>query len=164
MESMFKEPNESKIKTDGKHILIVDDDVNMLRSMEFILEAAGFEVSTGKDGKEGLEKILAARPSGQRIDLLISDIQMPGLSGLQLIDELRRRSIRMPVLVVTAYGDSELRREVMKRGGALLSKPFNDENFVQIVFWILEKNGNGSDPPRTKNEGESDRTPKEEIS
>src|SRR5512135_731130 len=98
-----------------KHILIVDDDLNILRSMEFILEAADFEVSAGRNGQEALEKIKLAA-NHPPVDLLITDIQMPGLSGLQLIDEVQRMNLSIPVLVITAYGDQKLRRELAQRG------------------------------------------------
>lgn len=125
---------------DRKHILVVDDDLNMLRSMEFILEAADFRVTTGRNGKDGLEKILTAR-GHQAVDLLITDVQMPGLTGVQLIDELQRLNIALPLLVITAYGDQKLKSELARRGCPhCLDKPFNDEKLLQEVFRILGAN------------------------
>ena len=122
-----------------KHILVVDDDLNMLRSMEFILEAADFDVSTARNGREGLEKIMVARDRHQTIDLLITDIQMPVLTGVQLIDELHRMNLSLPVLAVTAYGDQKLKNELARRGCAyFLDKPFDDERFIRNVSTILE--------------------------
>jgi len=139
-----------------KHILMVDDDVNTLRSMEFILEAADLEVTTGTNGEEALQTILSRQKARPPIDLLITDVQMGGLSGIQLIDELHRRNIFMPILVVTAYGESKLRKELAKRGCPhCLDKPFNDEDLIQTVFQILGKNGKGSDPLQMKNEPRS---------
>ena len=73
-----------------KHILVADDERNILHGLEFILEAANYKVTTAADGQEAFEQILAAKESYSPIDLLITDIRMPGLTGLQLIDELNR--------------------------------------------------------------------------
>ena len=125
---------------DRKHILVVDNDLNMLRSMEFILEAADFKVTTGRNGREGFEKIISARDH-QAVDLLITDVQMPGWTGVQLIDELKRLNIALPLLVITAYGDQKLKRELARRGCShCLDKPFNDEKLLQEVFRILGTN------------------------
>ena len=125
---------------DRKHILVVDDDLNMLRSMEFILEAADFKVTTGRNGREGFEKIISARDH-QAVDLLITDVQMPGWTGVQLIDELKRLNIALPLLVITAYGDQKLKSELARRGCShCLDKPFNDEKLLQEVFRILGTN------------------------
>jgi len=145
---------------DRKHILLVDDDLNLLRSLEFILEAADFRVTTEANRQKALEKvILAGKDQAKSIDLLITDIQMPGLTGLQLIDELCRLSFSVPVLVITAYGDSKLKKELSRRGGLYcLDKPFYEENLIQEVFRILGKNidlaGNNY-----QGEGEMEKTP-----
>ncbi len=126
---------------DRKHILLVDDDLNLLRSMEFILEAADFRVSTETDGRRALEKLVRCeKEKADPIDLLITDIQMPGLTGLQLIDELRRRNLSLPVLVITGYGDSQLREGLLRRGCPdCLDKPFGEETLVEEVFRIFGK-------------------------
>jgi DNA-binding response OmpR family regulator len=125
-----------------KHILLVDDDLNLLHSLEFILEAADFRVTAETNGQKALEKAIAARNDKiSPIDLLITDIQMPGLSGLQLIDELRRMNLSVPVLVITAYGDSKLRESLMRRGiHYCLDKPFHEEKLIEEVFRILGRN------------------------
>ena len=99
-----------------KHILVADDEQNALLTMQFILEVADYSVTTAKDGKEALSKILEARKGSKPVDLLITDIQMPGLTGLELMDELNRLRIDVPVLAVTGYGASELVTELMNKG------------------------------------------------
>ncbi len=122
-----------------KHILVLDDDLNLRRSLEFILEAADFRVTSEGDSRKALEKVLSTRDgSAGSIDLLITDIQMPGLTGLQLIDELRRRAFTMPVLVITGYGDARLREALKTRGcNSCLDKPFDEEKLIEEVFRIL---------------------------
>ena len=127
---------------DRKHILLVDDDLNLLHSLEFILEAADFRITTETNGQKALEKvILTGNDKASPIDLIITDIQMPGLSGLELIDELRRMKFSIPVLVITAYGDSKLKKELSRRGCPYcLDKPFYEEKLIQEVFRILGRN------------------------
>ena len=88
-----------------------------------------------------LEKVTGTRnDKANSIDLLITDIQMPGLTGLQLIDELRRMNFSVPVLVITAYGDSKLREGLMRQGRVYcLDKPFYEEKLIEEVFKILGK-------------------------
>jgi len=131
----------------GKRVLIVDDDLNLLRSMEFILVAAGFGVSAGRNGREALEMLRAA---GERppLDLLITDIQMPGLTGVQLIEEVRRVSPRLPILVITAFGDRKLMGELAERGCPhYLDKPFDEEMLLEQAYAILEDGAGGSKRP-----------------
>lgn len=126
---------------DRKHVLLVDDDLHLLHSLEFILEAADFRVTAETNGEKALEKIIVGgNDKTNPIDLLITDIQMPSLTGLQLIDELRRMNFSMPVLVITAYGDSKLKKELACREGCYcLDKPFSEEKMIREVFRILGK-------------------------
>ena len=129
MENMAKE-----------HILVVDDEQNMRNTLAFILEAASYQVTTAAEGREALEEILAARENGRPVDLLITDIRLPGLTGLQLIDELNYLKIKIPVLVITAYGDRSLFLELMRTGCAdYLDKPFDYKELVKRVDSLMEK-------------------------
>ena len=134
-----------------RHILIIDDDLNLLRSMEFILETADFEVSAERNGREALEKI-KINPDHPPLDLLITDIQMPGLTGLQLIDEIHRLNISIPILVITAYGGQKLIKELRQRGCQYyLDKPFDEEKLIKKVLTIF--GGKGAGPMRLDMDG-----------
>ena len=129
MENMAKE-----------HILIVDDEQNMLNTLAFIVEAANYRVTTATEGREALEEILAARERGRPIDLLITDIRLPGLTGLQLMDELNYLKIKIPVLVITAYRDRSMFLELMRIGCSdYLDKPFDYKELVKRVDLLVEK-------------------------
>ena len=129
MENMVKE-----------HILVVDDEQNMRNTLAFILETANYQVTTAAEGREALEEILAARETGHPIDLLITDIRLPGLTGLQLIDELNYLKITIPVLVITAYGDRSLFLELIRTGCAdYLDKPFDCKELVRRVNLLMAK-------------------------
>jgi CheY-like chemotaxis protein len=122
------------------HILVVDDEQNMLLTMQFILEVAGYRITTAEDGQEALERILKARSNGNPVELLITDIQMPRLTGMELIDELNRQEIGIPVLVITGYGDEQMITELASKGcDEYLDKPFDDEDLVERVVNLLER-------------------------
>ena len=129
MENMAKE-----------HILVVDDEQNMRNTLAFILETANYQVTTAAEGREALEEILAARENGRPVDLLITDFRLPGLTGLQLIDELNYLKVKIPVLVITAYGNRSLFLELMRTGCAdYLDKPFDYKELVKRVDSLVEK-------------------------
>ena len=129
MENMAKE-----------HILVVDDEQNMRNTLAFILETANYHVTTAAEGRSALEEILAAREGNRPVDLLITDMRLPGLTGLQLIDELNYLKIKIPVLVITAYGDRALLLELERTGCAdYLDKPFDYKELVRRVDSLMEK-------------------------
>ena len=122
------------------HILIVDDDQHTLRSMEFVLEAANHKVTATADSQEAMEKIASARNSGCPVELLITEIQMPGLNGLELIGELNQHNIDLPTLVISAYSNQDLQFELVRLGyDNLLVKPFDEEVLVGRVTELLEQ-------------------------
>ena len=123
-----------------EHILVVDDEQNMRNTLAFILETANYHVTTAAEGRSALEEILAAREGDRPVDLLITDMRLPGLTGLQLIDELNYLKIKIPVLVITAYGDRSLLLELERTGCAdYLDKPFDYKELVRRVDSLMEK-------------------------
>jgi len=122
-----------------RHILIADDELNMLRSLEFILEVGGYKVTGVKNGQDALDKILNANNSESPIDLIITDIQMPGLNGLELIDELERLRLDIPVFVITAYGSMDLAKTLRDKGNIeCIDKPIDDEDLLSRVHILFE--------------------------
>jgi len=115
-------------------VLVVDDDKNTLQSLDFILTAAGFDVLTATDGQSALARIRSGIGTPGSVRLLITDIQIPGHSGLELIDEIHRMRIGLPVLVITAYRDRHLEDELQSRGCTeVLDKPLDEERLIGRV-------------------------------
>lgn len=100
-------------------ILLLDDDTHIRRVIELHLRKQGHEVATGKDGREGLESL-----ARERFDLIITDLKMPHVSGLDLLAAMQDRGITTPAIVLTAFASIETAVEAMKRGASdFISKP-----------------------------------------
>jgi len=120
----------------SKRVLLCDDEVHIIRAAEFKLARAGFEVECVSDGQFGWEAIERKTP-----DMLITDCQMPRLSGLQLIERVRSNPATkdLPVMMLTAKG-FELSPEEMARQWNVLeiiAKPFSPRDLLRRVEEIL---------------------------
>jgi two-component system chemotaxis response regulator CheY len=117
-----------------KHLLIVDDSATMLMSLKSALEIAGFQVTTAGDGEQALGKITA----GVKPDLVITDINMPRMDGLQLIQNIRRVLRFVPILALTTESQ-QTKRDEAKRLGATgwLVKPVASADLVKVIKQVL---------------------------
>jgi len=112
-------------------ILIVEDEEKLRRVVLLHLEAAGFEV----DGASSAEQAL---PLATVADLVITDLRLPGMDGLQLIQQLQERGIQAAVLVITAHGSVETAVQAMKLGAAdFLQKPFSLDHLTTVVQKVM---------------------------
>jgi two-component system NtrC family response regulator len=115
-------------------ILVVDDELNYLTVMEALLEEAGYEVITAGSG---LEAIKIAGDSD--LDLVLTDMKMPKMSGIELLDEMRRLYPDLPVIIMTAYGTVEKAVTAMKKGAFdYILKPFKNEEILVTIAKALE--------------------------
>ncbi len=121
-----------------QHILVVDDEPAILCTLSFVLKHAGYRVTQARDGREALTAILKTRKNTRPYDLLLTDIQMPKMTGIELIDELNRREIRLPVFVVSGLNDSELRQRLSRMGCVdFLVKPYDFRKLVKRIQGTL---------------------------
>ncbi len=112
-----------------ERILIVDDEKNYLVVLDALLGEAGYDVLTAQNGATALS-ILAE----DEVDLMVTDMRMPGMSGLELIGELRARHPDTQVIVMTAYGTVENAVEAMKLGAVdYIMKPFENQELLLTV-------------------------------
>lgn len=121
---------EQKAKT-SQHsvVLIADDDASLRRVLEFQLREAGYDVLAAADGLVALEAFTA-----NQVDCLITDLRMPGLSGLELLRRTRAVNPDVPVIVITAFGEIETAVEAMRAGAFdYITKPFNREQILLTV-------------------------------
>ncbi len=106
---------------------VIDDDDAMRDSLEFLLRAAKIDVRT----YESATSFLAA---GDVTGCIVTDVRMPGMSGVDLLRQLKARGSTMPAIVITGHGDIQLAVEAMKVGAVdFLEKPFDDEVFLATI-------------------------------
>src|SRR5512139_373624 len=116
-------------------ILFIDDDPAGREVALFNLRKAGYEVAAAPDGSEGL-KAFAASP----FDLVITDLKMPGVSGMEVLRSVRGRAPDVPVLVITAFGNVETAVAAMKEGAYdFIGKPFHRDQLLLAVSKALER-------------------------
>jgi CheY-like chemotaxis protein len=119
-------------------VLLADDSDEMRSLIAGMLRQAGYEVVEARDGIELFEHIESAVASGGRrnppISLVISDVRMPGLSGLSVLGILRCGYWRTPVILITAFGDEHTHAEARELGAAaLFDKPFDLDELRRTV-------------------------------
>ncbi len=116
-------------------ILIVEDEKNMREILKILLESEGYEVSTAKDGTEGMGWL-----DRDIFDLIITDIKMPGVDGLHILKKVQELSPETLVIMITAFGTTESAVEAMKLGAYdYIHKPFKIEEIRLVVRNALEK-------------------------
>ncbi len=112
---------------------VVDDDDAIRDSLAFMLEIAGFKVRTYASAGA----FLGAPPASTR-DCVITDIRMPGLSGLEMMAALKARGANLRVIVMTGHGDINLAAQALRIGAAdFIEKPFDEEMIVGAVEAVL---------------------------
>jgi two-component system, NtrC family, response regulator len=115
-------------------ILVVDDEKNYLLVMETLLSGANYEVLTADSGEEALE--LTRRND---LDLIITDMKMPRMSGIELMEQLKQVYPELPVIMMTAYGTVEKAVEAMKKGAFdYILKPFKNEELLLTIAKALD--------------------------
>ncbi len=116
-----------------KHrVLVVDDEEKLRRVIELQLLAAGYEVEKAASAEEGLRL-------AERADLVLTDLKLPGMDGLELLAAIRRQNMQAPVIVMTAFGTIEVAVQAMKSGAVdFLLKPFSLDHLMAIVQKALE--------------------------
>lgn len=116
-------------------LLIVEDDADLRDLLQDDLEAAGYETAVALDGRHALAHIERA---GEHLDLLITDVRMPALTGEQLLAEMRQRRPEVPVIVITAFGTVEQAVELVKAGAfQYLTKPFETDELLRLIEQAL---------------------------
>ncbi|MBA4392809.1 MAG: response regulator [Desulfobacca sp.] len=119
----------------GEKILIVDDELDILELLEMIItERTPFQVMTTNNPLEVPHLLKESS-----IDLLITDLRMPGLSGMDLIREAKKISPDMPIIVITAYGSSQSAEESIAEGAYdYITKPFRKDHIILTINRAME--------------------------
>src|SRR6266568_4256793 len=123
------------MKSFNENILVVDDDPDIREVLKDRLESLGYRVLLAATGAEGLELLEKQNPQ-----VVLLDIEMPAMSGLEVLKEIRKRELDITVVMITAYGTIERAVEAMKEGAYdFIPKPFEPDHVALIVQKALER-------------------------
>jgi len=122
----------------GEHILLADDESGFRFSASVALRAAGYRVTTARDGPEALECAVDARASGSPVHILLTDQQMPGMTGTELVRALHDRGFEFPVVVVTGWAGSSADLSFHGAGiREVVEKPIRPVDLVACLERVL---------------------------
>jgi two-component system alkaline phosphatase synthesis response regulator PhoP len=121
--------------TEPARILVVDDEAHLAAGIRENLEAEGYRTEVAHDGRDGLDRVRS-----QHFDLIVLDVMMPNMDGLELCAQIRRDGLQTPVLFLTVKGDVEDRVRGFEAGGDdYLAKPFHLQELLLRVAAILRR-------------------------
>ncbi|MCX7959120.1 MAG: sigma-54 dependent transcriptional regulator [Deltaproteobacteria bacterium] len=119
----------------GEHILIVEDDSNLLSTLKELFEREGFAVSVASTGTEALNIL-----RNSEIDLIVSDLMVPGITGMELLQTVNENKYNCQFIMITAYGTIETAIEAIKKGAYdFITKPVNRNQLLKTVRLSLER-------------------------
>ncbi|HSW64078.1 MAG TPA: sigma-54 dependent transcriptional regulator [Dissulfurispiraceae bacterium] len=116
-------------------ILIIDDEADICKALEFLLAREGYQITSAASGEEGISRL-----EQKRFDLVITDLKMGKVDGLRVLKRARALAADMPVVIMTAFGTIESAVDAMKQGAAeYIIKPFLNEEIKLTVQRVLEQ-------------------------
>lgn len=116
-------------------VMVVDDEPNIVLSLEFLMQQAGFQVVTAATGEEALELINQTAPN-----LVLLDISLPGISGFEVLQSLRQQADfkNLPIIMLTAHGrEAEKEKGLALGADDYITKPFSTQELVEKVKSLL---------------------------
>jgi CheY-like chemotaxis protein len=120
-------------------ILIVDDEEPIRKTLHLLLTKSGYDVEEAEDG-DAATRVLNTGENPMMVDIIICDIRMPKINGIEAIDYFRNRYPSVPVIVLTGYPDTGLSTALMKDGVVeYLVKPIDRENLLTAVKSAMDK-------------------------
>lgn len=123
---------------DGLRVLVAEDDTEMRRLIVESLVRDGAEVSEAASGLSLLDRLRRLVAQEDLPHLLITDVRMPGLTGLQVLAMMRERGLKVPVILITAFGDEDIHNEAASLGAlAVFDKPFDVDDLRTAVIHFV---------------------------
>jgi CheY-like chemotaxis protein len=114
-------------------ILIIEDDEEMRSLLKDLLEDEGYQTESADNGSEAFGKL-----AREYFDLIITDIRMPGLTGLDILPGIRRLQPGIPIIVITAFGSEEVHRKALERGAtAYMEKPVHIHQLGELIHQMI---------------------------
>lgn len=129
-------------------ILIVDDDSTTVNALQAGLVSIGHEVVTAADGAEALREIDLSMGEPKPVELMVTDLIMPGMNGLELIESARKLLPALPVVLITAYGVGRTREQAGKVGRCeYIEKPFGPVTLMRVIDALRVQTARGWEVP-----------------
>ena len=122
----------------AKKILVIDDEELIIKTLSKLLEKNGYEVFIAKNGEDAV-----VMTEEEKFDLLIVDIRMPGLNGVETIERIykmlnTRKQAKMPVIFISGYADEQIEKQIKKIAPvAYVHKPFDIESIIETIKKII---------------------------
>lgn len=131
-----------------RRLLLVEDDATLRQALKFNLTREGYEVTTAGDGQAALD---AAR--GERLDAILLDVMLPGMSGIEVLRVLRKEGVTTPIIILSAKGD-EIDRVVGLKVGAddYVAKPFSRPELLARIEAVLRRQRREGEAPEVREE------------
>jgi DNA-binding response OmpR family regulator len=118
------------------HILIVEDDEEMRSLLKEFLEEEGFETECASNGSDALREIVK-----KPFDLIVTDIEMPGLTGLDILPEMKKLRPEVSIIVMTSFANEEVHRRSLEKGASgYLEKPIHIKKLKALIHEMLSAN------------------------
>jgi DNA-binding response OmpR family regulator len=116
-----------------KRILVVEDDAEMRSLLKDFMEQEGIEADSVEDGSQAFRKL-----AREKFDLVVTDIRMPGLSGLDILPGLKQIQPNIAVIAITAFGSEEVRSRALEKGAdGYLEKPLQLEELKKLIHQMI---------------------------
>jgi CheY-like chemotaxis protein len=131
-----------KTKKGCRVVLLAEDDVEMRLLLSLALQKEGCSVIECKDGMDLLSKVepLLNRKKEVDYDLIVTDIRMPGVSGMEVVEGLAGLQVCPPIVLITAFGDAQTHEQGRQLGvAAVLDKPFEIGDFIRVIDDVLAR-------------------------
>ncbi len=129
-------PKSVTMKSNGyshKKIVVVEDEPHTRLVLQVLLKRAGYKVESATNGKEALS-ILEDKDQPVKPGLLLTDLKMPEMSGIELIEKLQEKKIQIPIIVFTGHGDKHILRKITEYKCAdFLEKPFREDELLEKI-------------------------------
>ena len=123
-----------------KRILLVDDNTNLLDALKVFIEEKGYGVTTATAGNAALDIFLEKEGTEDPISMVITDLQMPFMGGVKLVEAVRRRNLEIPILVITGNPEEIMVKKISRfRVEGIEIKPFMPEVLLERIGRILDR-------------------------
>ncbi len=137
---MSSDRNEVRLRVERSRVLVAEDDLEMRRLIAGALRDDGYDVIEASDGIELLDRlaafILYDRPD-ETPHLIISDVRMPGITGLDVLSGMNDSTLRVPIILITAFGDEQTHMRAAELGAvAMFDKPFRLRELREVVHGL----------------------------